>query len=208
MIAGVNPHRELDDGYQTFFELAAAQVVTAIHNARGHEEARLRGEKLAELDRAKTAFFSNVSHEFRTPLTLILGTTEDALSKDGLGLARDGLDTVHRNDLASSTAGLGGEGAGGDRPRACGDRADPRLVAHAVHAGAVFPELPPDSSLFQMFRGVFASGESFTAEEFCVPLDRAGSGVIEDGFFKFTSQPVRDASATARTSSSRPLPMS
>ena len=60
---------------------------------------------------------------------------------------------------------------------------------------AVFPELAPDSSVLQMFRGVFASGESFTAEEFCVPLDRAGSGVIEDGFFKFTSQPVRDASA-------------
>ena len=41
---------------------------------------RTRAESLAELDRAKTTFFSNVSHELRTPLTLILGPIEDALA--------------------------------------------------------------------------------------------------------------------------------
>ena len=42
MIAGANPHRELDDGYQSFFELLAAQVVTAINAvalARAHADA-------------------------------------------------------------------------------------------------------------------------------------------------------------------------
>lgn len=99
VILGVSPHRELDEGYRSYFEVAAAQVVTAIRNARAHQDARKRAEALAEVDLAKTTFFSNVSHEFRTPLTLILGPLGDARSNPGGALAGESLDTVHRNAL-------------------------------------------------------------------------------------------------------------
>src|SRR5581483_9922198 len=56
---------------------------------------------LAELDRAKTVFFSNVSHEFRTPLTLMLGPLDDLLrGANGLdAAARNELEVIHRNAL-------------------------------------------------------------------------------------------------------------
>ena len=99
MIAGLSPHRRLDEGYRTFFELTAAQVVTALRNARAYEEEQKRANALAEIDRAKTTFFSNVSHEFRTPLALMIGPTEDALASPGRSLGGAALEMVHRNEL-------------------------------------------------------------------------------------------------------------
>ncbi len=100
LVAGVNPARRLDAEYRTFFELAAGQIATAILNVRAAEEERKRLEALAEIDRAKTAFFSNVSHEFRTPLTLMLGPVEDLLSRSHTDLspaAKNQLELVNRN---------------------------------------------------------------------------------------------------------------
>lgn len=99
LVCGVSPHRALDDGYRGFFELAAAQIVTAIRNARSHQEEARRSEALASIDRAKTTFFGNVSHELRTPLTLLLGPLADALAQRGRSLSGSDLEVAHRNAL-------------------------------------------------------------------------------------------------------------
>jgi PAS domain S-box-containing protein len=105
LVAGLSPFRLFDDGYRGFIELVAAQIAASFGNARAYEEERSRAEALAELDRAKTAFFSNVSHEFRTPLTLMLGPLADLLAEPADRMARrqrETLTVVHRNGLRLS----------------------------------------------------------------------------------------------------------
>jgi signal transduction histidine kinase/DNA-binding NarL/FixJ family response regulator len=100
LIAGANPQRPIDESYVSFLELLAGQIASSLANARAYEAERRRAEALAEIDRAKTAFFSNVSHEFRTPLTLLLGPTEDALADPTtVDANRQRLSLVHRNAL-------------------------------------------------------------------------------------------------------------
>jgi signal transduction histidine kinase/response regulator of citrate/malate metabolism len=101
LVAGLNPHRSLDANYQGFIDLLTAQVAAAVARADEYERARERADALAEIDRAKTAFFSNVSHEFRTPLTLMLGPLEDALAAADLisEPQRERLEIAHRNAL-------------------------------------------------------------------------------------------------------------
>jgi len=97
LVAGTSPRLELDAAYRSFFGLAGAHIASALAAAKAYEEERRRAEELAAIDRAKTAFFSNVSHEFRTPLTLMLGPLEDALERGQLAGAD--LETAHRNAL-------------------------------------------------------------------------------------------------------------
>ena len=99
LVVGLNPRRPLDVHYRAFLELVADQVGTALVNARAYEAERRRAEALAQLDRAKTLFFSNVSHEFRTPLALMLGPTEEALASPEGMLRGEALEIVHRNEL-------------------------------------------------------------------------------------------------------------
>ncbi|MFG1994591.1 SpoIIE family protein phosphatase [Actinoplanes sp. NPDC048988] len=100
MVAGLNKFRALDENYRGFLELAAGHVAAGIASARSYEAQQRRAEELAELDRAKTAFFSNISHEFRTPLTLIMGPVEDLLDRSGPDdQVRAELDVVQRNAL-------------------------------------------------------------------------------------------------------------
>jgi PAS domain S-box-containing protein len=105
LVAGVSPRRPLDEAYRSFYEMLGASVTTTLVKAHSYEEERRRAEALAELDRSKTVFFSNVSHEFRTPLTLMLGPLEELQARfapfgeNPAAAEYEQLTLVHRNSL-------------------------------------------------------------------------------------------------------------
>ncbi|MET9441069.1 SpoIIE family protein phosphatase [Streptomyces sp. NPDC006610] len=101
LVAALNRYRVLDDSYRGFVELTAGHIASGLGSARSYQAQQRRAEELTELDRAKTAFFSNISHEFRTPLTLIMGPVEELRGRfaDGPEPVRRELDTIHRNGL-------------------------------------------------------------------------------------------------------------
>ena len=101
VVAGASSRLPIDDAYSGFYDLIAAAIGTGLARAGAQEEERRRVEALAAIDRAKTTFFSNVSHEFRTPLTLMLGPIEDLLD-EAVSLPpaqRERLEVAHRNAL-------------------------------------------------------------------------------------------------------------
>ena len=102
LIAGASVRLPMKEAYRGFVDLLAATVSTVVSAAMASESEHARAEALAEIDRAKTAFFSNVSHEFRTPLTLVLGPLDDELAEIDQplpSLRRERLLLAHRNSL-------------------------------------------------------------------------------------------------------------
>ena len=100
LVAALNRYRPLNEANLGFVSLVAGHIGSGIASARSFRDQQRRAEELAELDRAKTTFFSNISHEFRTPLTLILDPVDQLRSRTDLDEStREELDSVWRNGL-------------------------------------------------------------------------------------------------------------
>ena len=101
LVGALNRYRPVDEGYRAFVVLVAGHLAAGIASARSYQDQQRRAEELAELDRAKTTFFSNISHEFRTPLTLIMGPVQELqrLLADAGPQAREELEVISRNGL-------------------------------------------------------------------------------------------------------------
>ena len=102
LVAGVSSRRSLDEKYRLFYELLAASVTNTLTKARAYEEERKKAEALAEIDKAKTVFFSNISHEFRTPLTLMLSPLEELLNQKNNHFSeseKQNIETAQRNAM-------------------------------------------------------------------------------------------------------------
>ena len=101
IVLAASAGRALDEAYVSFLGLVAQQAAGLINGAVAYQFQQRRAEELAELDRAKTAFFSNISHEFRTPLTLIMGPLEELRARLATDdpTVRQELDVIHRNGL-------------------------------------------------------------------------------------------------------------
>jgi PAS domain S-box-containing protein len=100
-VAALNRYRVLDEGYRSFVQLVAGYIAAGIGSARSYRTQQRRAEELAELDRAKTTFFSNISHEFRTPLTLIMGPIQELQNRlfDADPQIREQLEVARRNGM-------------------------------------------------------------------------------------------------------------
>jgi signal transduction histidine kinase/DNA-binding response OmpR family regulator len=96
---GLNPRLPFNARYQSFVESLAAQIGIGLATVRSRDQERQRAQKLTDLDRIKTRFLHNISHEFRTPLTLMLAPLQSVLGQQGDPLSarqREHLEVVHR----------------------------------------------------------------------------------------------------------------
>ncbi|VVJ21400.1 PAS/PAC sensor hybrid histidine kinase [Amycolatopsis camponoti] len=101
VVLAASAGRALDESYRTFLGLVAQQTAALVNGALAYQAQQRRAEELSALDAAKTTFFANISHEFRTPLTLILGPVAelDKTLGDADERVREEIAVIHRNAL-------------------------------------------------------------------------------------------------------------
>ncbi|KAF0505899.1 protein-histidine kinase [Gigaspora margarita] len=80
LICGVNRLCTLDDKYMEFLQLVTNQMDTCLLQGKTREEEKQRSKILADLNYQKVMFFQGISHELKTPLTLMLSPLEDVIN--------------------------------------------------------------------------------------------------------------------------------
>ena len=81
----------------TIISVQAGQLIKNLQLQREYFQKIKETEKLQELDSLKTNFFTNISHEFRTPLTLILSPVEQILERSSDDKVRENAKLIHRS---------------------------------------------------------------------------------------------------------------
>ena len=94
LVLGVNPYLRPDDSYTAFAVMASRQLGVMVTDAVSYQGELKRQQALQELERARTKFFQNISHELRAPLTMLLMPLQDILVEPGVVLPAAARDTV------------------------------------------------------------------------------------------------------------------
>ncbi|KAF0443721.1 protein-histidine kinase [Gigaspora margarita] len=80
LICGINPRCTLDEKYMEFLKLTVSHMNTFLLHAKTIEEEKMRSKVLADLNRQKVSFFQGLSHELKTPLTLMFSPLDDIIT--------------------------------------------------------------------------------------------------------------------------------
>ena len=169
--------RALDEDYRAFLRLVADQCATLINGAMAYQAQQRRAEELAALDRSKTVFFSNISHEFRTPLTLITGPLRE-LREQAPPEIDEQLSMIERNAMR------------------LGKLVNALLDFSRIEAGRVRAHYEPvdlavlTTELASVFRAAMEKA-GLVLEVDCPPLDREGAE-------KFTPRKLTAATGTSK----------
>lgn len=100
IVCGLTARHRYDKDYKSFFESILNIITKTLNTIASFEQERKRAEALAEIDKAKTLFFTNISHEFRTPLTLMLGPLEEGLNDSKTRPENvERMEVAHRNAM-------------------------------------------------------------------------------------------------------------
>jgi len=94
LVLGVNPYLRPDDSYTAFAVMASRQLGVMVTDAVSYQGELKRQQALQELERARTEFFQNITHELRAPLTMLLMPLQDILVEPGVVLPAAARDTV------------------------------------------------------------------------------------------------------------------